>query len=99
LSKNFFSIWSGPIRVTANISDLNYQILWQNGRKFVVYLNRLKRAMPARITVPLRHVNSPEGRDRSETWSLGQIRKPICIRQPSSLIHNVVKSKRIVSSN
>jgi hypothetical protein len=27
LSKNFFSIWSGPIRVTANISDLNYQIL------------------------------------------------------------------------
>ena len=42
LSKKFFSVWSGPYRVTAKLSELNYEILGQNRRKFVVHLNRLK---------------------------------------------------------
>jgi len=42
LSKKFFSVWSGPYRVTAKLSELNYEILGQSGRKFVVHLNRLK---------------------------------------------------------
>jgi hypothetical protein len=40
--KKFFTIWSGPFRVMAKLSDLNYEILGRNGRKFVVHLNRLK---------------------------------------------------------
>jgi hypothetical protein len=42
LSKGFFAVWSCPFRVTAKLSDLNYEILGRNGRKFVVHLNRLK---------------------------------------------------------
>jgi hypothetical protein len=42
LSEKFFSVLSGPFRVTAKISDLNYEILGRNGRKFVVHLNGLK---------------------------------------------------------
>ena len=42
LSKKFFSVWSVPYRVTSKLSDLNYEILGQNGMKFVVHLNRLK---------------------------------------------------------
>jgi hypothetical protein len=42
LSKKFFTVWSGPFRVTTKLSDLNYEILGRNGRKFVVHLNRLK---------------------------------------------------------
>ena len=42
LSKKFFSAWSGPFRVMAKLSESNYEILGQSGRKFVVHLNRLK---------------------------------------------------------
>jgi hypothetical protein len=42
LSKKFFSVWSGPYMVTAKLLDLNYEIVGQKGRKFVVHLNRLK---------------------------------------------------------
>jgi hypothetical protein len=42
LSKKIFSVWSGPFLVTAKISDLNYEILGRNGRKFVIHLNLLK---------------------------------------------------------
>jgi len=84
LSKKFFSVWSGPYRVTAKLSYLNYEILGQNGRKFVVHLNRLK---APRAAIRLKHQNGREGRDPSETRCLGQTKKLICIPQPSSLIH------------
>jgi hypothetical protein len=42
VNRKSFSVWSGPFRVTAKISDLNNEILGRNGRKFVVHLNRLK---------------------------------------------------------
>ena len=35
-------MWTGPFKVTAKISDLNYESLGQNDRKWVVHINRLK---------------------------------------------------------
>jgi len=42
LSKKIFSVCSGRYRVTAKLSELNYEILGQSGRKYVVHLRRLK---------------------------------------------------------
>jgi hypothetical protein len=43
LSKKFYRCWAGPYDVTAKISELNYEILGQNERKFIVHI-RLKPA-------------------------------------------------------
>jgi len=44
LSRKFSKPWTGPYKVTVKISDLNYEIIDQKGRKQVVHMNRLKRA-------------------------------------------------------
>jgi transposase InsO family protein len=44
LSRKFHKPWSGPYRITAKISDLNYEIESQNFKKQVVHVNRLKQA-------------------------------------------------------
>jgi hypothetical protein len=44
LSKTFHRVWTGPFQITARISDLNYEIIGENGRKQVVHINRLKPA-------------------------------------------------------
>ena len=44
LSRKFSKRWTGPYKVTAKISDLNYVILDQKNRKQVVHVNRLKKA-------------------------------------------------------
>jgi len=44
LSRKFSKPWTGPYKVTVKISDLNYEIVDQKGRKQVVHINRLKRA-------------------------------------------------------
>ena len=44
LSRKFAKSWSGPFQITAKISDLNYEILGHNNRKWVVHINRLKAA-------------------------------------------------------
>ena len=44
LSRKFHKVWSGPFRITAKISDLNYEIVDPNNRKQIVHVNRLKPA-------------------------------------------------------
>jgi hypothetical protein len=39
----FFS-WQGPYKVTARLLKLNYRVVNQQGKEFVVHLNRMKRA-------------------------------------------------------
>jgi hypothetical protein len=41
-SKKFHYLWSGPFQVTAKLSDLNYELLGNQGRKFIVHVNRMK---------------------------------------------------------
>ena len=43
-SRKFHFPWSGPFKVTAKISDLNYEILDQGNKKRIVHVNRLKRS-------------------------------------------------------
>ena len=43
LCRKFHKPWTGPFKVTAKLSDLNYEIISLRGKKFVVYINRLKR--------------------------------------------------------
>jgi hypothetical protein len=44
LSRKFHHCWSGPHRITAKVSDLNYKIMDQNNKHQLVHVNRLKRA-------------------------------------------------------
>jgi hypothetical protein len=44
LSRKFHQAWSGPYRITAKISDLNYEIVDQKNKKQIVHVNRLKQA-------------------------------------------------------
>ena len=44
LSRKFVKSWSGPFQIRAKISDLNYEILGHNNRKWVVHINRPKAA-------------------------------------------------------
>jgi len=43
-SSKFWSPWTGPWKVTARLSKLNYRIVNPQGKEFVVHVNRLKRA-------------------------------------------------------
>jgi hypothetical protein len=47
LSRKFHRPWSGPYRVTAKVSHLNYEIEDQSNKKQVVHVNRLKQAYNA----------------------------------------------------
>ena len=44
LSRKFHKYWSGPYKVIAKISDLNYEIVDQNDKKQIIHVNRLKPA-------------------------------------------------------
>ena len=41
-SRKFYRPWAGPFKITKIISDLNYKIIDQKGKKQVVHINRLK---------------------------------------------------------
>ena len=45
LSSKFHKCWIGPYKITAKISNLNYEILGKNDRRQVVHINRLKPAL------------------------------------------------------
>jgi len=44
LSRKLRKAWSGPFKITTKISDLNYEIVEENGKKQIVHINRLKLA-------------------------------------------------------
>ena len=52
LSRKFRKPWSGPFKITTKISDLNYEIVYQNGKKQTVHVNRLKPAHNPEIWKP-----------------------------------------------
>jgi hypothetical protein len=43
-SSKFFFAWQGPYKVTVRMSKLNYRVVNQRGKEFVVHLNRMKKA-------------------------------------------------------
>jgi hypothetical protein len=43
-SSKFFFAWQGPYKVTARLSKLNYRVVNQQGKEFVVHLHRMKKA-------------------------------------------------------
>jgi hypothetical protein len=42
LTKKFHFPWSGPFEITRKISDLNYEVADQNGKRQIVHVNRIK---------------------------------------------------------
>jgi hypothetical protein len=48
-SSKFFSVWQGPYKVTTRLSKLNYRVENQQGKEFVVHINRMKQAFKQRI--------------------------------------------------
>jgi hypothetical protein len=42
-STKYFFAWQGPYKVTARLSKLNYRVVNQQGKVFVVHLNRMKK--------------------------------------------------------
>ena len=52
LSRKFRIPWSGPFKINNKISDLNYDIVDQNGKKQTVHVNRLKPAHNSEIWKP-----------------------------------------------
>jgi len=45
----FHKFWTGPFKITAKLSDLNYEIVSMNHKKQVVHVNRLKKAYDPEI--------------------------------------------------
>jgi hypothetical protein len=52
LSRKFRKPWSGPFKISTKISDLNYEIVDQNGKKQTVHVNRLKLSHNTEIWKP-----------------------------------------------
>ena len=52
LSRKFRKRWSGPFKITTKISDLNYEIVNQNGKRQIVHVNRLQPAHNQEIWNP-----------------------------------------------
>jgi hypothetical protein len=44
LCRKFHKPWTGPYKITAKLSELNYEIVCLTDKKFVVHVNRLKRS-------------------------------------------------------
>jgi len=72
-SKKYHFPWSGPFKITAKISDLNYEILDHGNKKRIVHVNRLKGAYcsETREAKPSRkrertHRNVPTRTEREE---------------------------------
>jgi hypothetical protein len=72
LTKMFHRVWSGPFQVTKKISELNYEIMCQNGKKFFIRTNRIKRAYDQNLWRPnpkQRAAKKPEKRDNDTPGS------------------------------
>jgi hypothetical protein len=58
LSQKFRKPWTGLYRITNKISDVNYEIMDQNNKSQVVYVNRLKIAHNTDLWKPKQHRNA-----------------------------------------
>jgi len=59
---NFHKFWTGPFKITAKLSDLNYEIVSMNYKKKVVHVNRLKKAYDPKIWKPKQELEAPKKR-------------------------------------
>jgi hypothetical protein len=59
-SANYHRPWSGPHKITAKISELSYEILYQNAKKQVVHINKLQAAHDSPLWKPKRRRNPPK---------------------------------------
>jgi len=58
----FHKFWNGPFKVTAKLSDLNYEIISMNHKKQIVHVNRLKKAYDPDIWKPKQEPKAPKER-------------------------------------
>ena len=69
LTRKFLKSWQGPYKVTEKLSDLNYEITDQYGKKRVVHINRLKRAYISKYWIPKLERNLAKKSQRKTTPS------------------------------
>ena len=67
LSKKFLKPWTGLFQVTKRHSELNYEITDQNGKKQVVYINRLRKAYNADLWKPTTQNNTDKNKSETRT--------------------------------
>jgi len=65
-SRKFYRPWAGPFKVIKSISELNYEIIDQKGKKQVVHINRLKIADNFELWKPKAKQNSEKNLPRTE---------------------------------
>ena len=58
----FHKFWAGPFKISAKLSDLNYEIISMNHKKQVVHVNRLKKAYDPEIWKPKQEPEAPKKR-------------------------------------
>jgi hypothetical protein len=78
-SKKFHSPLSGPFEITANLPDLNYELLGNNCNTIVVHINRMKPCYG-----PVQHESNPARKWRRKVKSSGdKLRK---LRTPAAIL-------------
>jgi hypothetical protein len=58
----FYKFWTGSFKITAKLSDLNYEIISMSHKKQVVHVNRLKNAYDPEIWKPKQEPEAPKKR-------------------------------------
>ena len=58
----FHKFWTGPFKITAKLSDLNYEIVSTNHKKQILHENRLKKAYDPEIWKPKQEPEAPKKR-------------------------------------
>jgi hypothetical protein len=86
-SSKFFFAWQGPYKVTARLSKLNYRVVNQQGKEFVVHINRMKRAFKQGIwkeKIWERYNTKQRGRqpEREEEEQVEIAHRPVTIPVP-----------------
>jgi len=82
LTRKFSKSWQGPYKVTKKLSDLNYEIIDQYGKKHIVHVNRLKRTysseqwMPKSERKPARKLQRNRTQNYSESEDNGYQVRP-----------------------
>jgi len=66
-SRKFYRPWAGPFKVTKRISELNYEITEQKGKKRVVHINRLEIADNPELWKPKTKQKSQKNLPRTRT--------------------------------
>ena len=52
LTRKFAKPWIGPCQITKKISELNYEIVDEKGRRQVLHINRLKKSYNPKVWNP-----------------------------------------------